>query len=152
MLAASRFDSADVACEAAAAALGLMFALAVAPACFRLVPAEHAGRLFRRLSRVLLGSAALLALAAAAMQIQRIENWHGFAADAAAFIILGIGLTALRPFERARDRALREPGPGAAVDGAATLRSHALLRGIRALAFVASALLIAGAIATRNTF
>jgi hypothetical protein len=151
VLAATRFASADLACEAAAAALACLFSLAIAPACFRLVPSEHAGRLFGRLARVTLGSAGVLALAAAALRFRRFESSIGFAADAAALVIVGIAITALRPFERARDRALREPGPGGAVDGAAALRSHALLRGIRALAFLASALLVAGAIAARDT-
>ena len=130
--------------EAGAAAACVIHACFVAPACFRWVPPDAAGRLFRILTRSILVPAALFALAAAGLRWRGLTNGlapvASVALDCAAALCLVMALTALGRFEAARDLALRESAPGALPDGPAILRVFALLRGIRVLVLVAGIL------------
>jgi hypothetical protein len=125
------------------------FSFVAAPACFRFAPPDAAGRVFRTIARGSSLGCAVLALIATG--IRSVDNqWISVCFDLGAAACAAVALAALQAFEHARDAALREPPPGGAVDGAATLRAHALLRGLRALPILgaglaAAAFLAAGA-------
>lgn len=127
-----------------------IFAVAVAPACFRWVPPDAAGRLFRSLTRALLLPAAAVLLTAAALRaLALLRGIHGavpVACDFTAILGTAMALTALPSFDRARERALREGAPGGPPDAPAILRSFALLRGIRALALLSALGALGGAV------
>lgn len=139
-----------MACEVAAAAPCVLFAIALVPGVFRHAPPDAAGLLFRQFARTFLGLAFVLVTSASAMRLLASETLLGSALDGAAALCLAMALASVGALLRARDRALREPGPGAPVDGVATLRAHALLSGIRALALLAAALAATSAFAMRD--
>ncbi|MFN0204686.1 MAG: DUF4149 domain-containing protein [Planctomycetota bacterium] len=135
------------AAEGAAAVTAILFSSVVTPVVFRHVPPDPAGRAFARLARVFVRVALALAVIAALSRIRdhyigRAATFWPAALDGVASLLFGITLAVIPQFERARDAALREPGMGSGVDGGATLQSHRLLSGIRAMAFVAAVLLI----------
>lgn len=131
--------------DGSAAAAGVLFSSVLTPAIFRLVAPDAAGRAFARLSRGFVRLALALSLVALLLDLPSLLNGRDsclvVTLDGVASLLFGITLAAIPQFERARDAALREPGMGSSVDGAATLRSHRLLSGIRALPLLAAALL-----------
>jgi hypothetical protein len=132
--------------EGAAFAASFAFGAILTPACFRYAPPEAAGRVFFAFAKPFLGASATMVVLAGLMRLRSAELGRGGVGravlDFAAAVLLFVALTALRSFRQARDAALREVRPGGEVDGVMTLRSHALLRGIRALALLAAALLL----------
>lgn len=127
------------AAESAAATLCVAFSVLVAPAVFRLVPPDAAGRVFSKLSRAMLFAAMLLAIAATAARTKSADpRLAASILDGFASATLGAVLSVMSQFERARAVALREPGLGSGVEGAAVLRSHRLLGGMRMLTIFAA--------------
>ncbi|MBI3817343.1 MAG: hypothetical protein HY286_01535 [Planctomycetes bacterium] len=126
--------------EASGIVLTVLFATSVAPAVFRLTPPDSAGRVFGRLARIHLFGALFAAILACAART-RLGATGLSLIDGLACAVVGGTLFALGKFENSRDLAMREPGQGTATDGPAILLSHQLLRGVRALAFLAGVLL-----------
>ncbi len=131
-----------LAAEGATCALAGLLAVSAIPSLFRALPPHAASAAFPAIVRRPLLAALASALVATASRAPVPGGAPGatpaLLLDLLAAALLAAGVLVAGAFSAARASALREPAPGARVDGDAILRSHRLVGALRSVAGLAA--------------